>query len=86
MLATAVAERNAYSLALENFEIAANAMDLDNDIREMIKFPERVLTVSVPVRMEGGHIQALRSLSRAAQHGARSRQRWHTVSPQRVTR
>ena len=57
MLATAVAERNAYSLALENFEIAANAMDLDNDIREMIKFPERVLTVSVPVRMEGGHIK-----------------------------
>src|SRR5271166_2479156 len=57
MLATPVAERNAYSLALENFEIAADAMDLDNDIREMIKFPERVLTVSVPVRMEGGHIK-----------------------------
>ncbi len=57
MLATPVAERNAYDLALENFEIAADAMGLENDIREMIKFPERVLTVSVPVRMEGGHIR-----------------------------
>jgi len=57
MLATAVKERNAYELALENFDIAADAMDLEKDIREMIKFPERVLTVSVPVRMESGHIR-----------------------------
>jgi len=53
----AVTERNAYELALENFEIAADAMELEGDIREMIKFPERVLTVSVPVRMENGRIR-----------------------------
>ena len=53
---TAVAERNAYELACENFDIAADAMDLEPDLREMIKFPERVLTVSVPVRMENGRI------------------------------
>src|SRR5271166_4211025 len=57
MLATPVAERNAYELALENFDIAADAMELESDVREMIKFPERVLTVSVPVRMENGRIK-----------------------------
>ena len=33
-----------------------NALELDSDIREMIKYPERVLTVTVPVRMDDGHI------------------------------
>ena len=48
---------NAYDVALENFETAADVMGLDNDTREMIKYPERVLTVSVPVRMDDGHIR-----------------------------
>ena len=47
---------NAYDVALENFDTAADAMELDNDTREMIKYPERVLTVSVPVRMDDGRI------------------------------
>ena len=55
MLTTTVTE-NAYELALQNFDSAANALDLNNDIREMIKFPERILTVSVPVRMDDGRI------------------------------
>lgn len=55
MLTTTIAA-NAYDVALENFDTAADAMDLDNDTREMIKYPERVLTVTVPVRMDDGHI------------------------------
>ncbi len=47
---------NAYDVAMENFEAAANTMGLDEDTRQMIKCPERVLTVSVPVRMDDGHI------------------------------
>ena len=47
---------NAYELALENFDTAADALSLDEDTRQMIKYPERVLTVSVPVRMDDGHI------------------------------
>ena len=47
---------NAYDVALENFDTAADAMGLNSDTREMIKYPERVLTVSVPVRMDDGHI------------------------------
>ena len=53
----ATATENAYELALQNFDAAADAMGLDNDVRMMIKYPERVLTVSVPVRMDDGHIR-----------------------------
>jgi glutamate dehydrogenase/leucine dehydrogenase len=47
---------NAYDVALENFDTAADAMELNNDVREMIKYPERILTVTVPVRMDDGRI------------------------------
>jgi len=54
---TAVVERNAYDVAMENFDHAADALELENDVREMIKYPERILMVSVPVRMENGRIR-----------------------------
>ena len=54
---TAVVERNAYDVATENFDHAADALELENDVREMIKYPERILMVSVPVRMENGRIR-----------------------------
>jgi glutamate dehydrogenase/leucine dehydrogenase len=54
---TATLVENAYELALENFEAAADALELNEDVREMIKYPERVLTVGVPVRMDDGHIR-----------------------------
>src|SRR5258708_2938413 len=57
MIAEAVKPMNAYDVAIENFDIAAEALELENDVREMIKYPERVLSVSVPVRMDNGHIK-----------------------------
>ena len=53
----AVQTRNPYDVALENFDIAAGYLDLDDDVRQMIKFPERVLAVTVPVRMSNGHVR-----------------------------
>jgi glutamate dehydrogenase/leucine dehydrogenase len=50
-------QENAYHVALENFDAAADALGLDQDSREMIKFPERVLMVTVPVRMDNGRIR-----------------------------
>jgi glutamate dehydrogenase/leucine dehydrogenase len=47
---------NAYDVALENFDAAADVLGLSNDTREMIKYPERILTVTVPVRMDNGPI------------------------------
>lgn len=81
MLATVTAEKNAYQVALENFDLAADALDLEQSVRAMIKYPERVLQVSVPVRMDSGKIM-LSGLSRAAQHDARPRQGRHPVPPQ----
>jgi len=54
---TAVEQKSAYVNALENFDAAANALGLDEDVREMIKYPERILTVTVPVRMDSGRIR-----------------------------
>jgi glutamate dehydrogenase/leucine dehydrogenase len=53
---TATTSLNAYDVALENFDTAADALKLDHDTREMIRYPERILTVAVPVRMDDGHI------------------------------
>ena len=54
---TAVVERNAYDVAQENFDHAADALELNPDVREMIKYPERILMVNIPVRMENGRIK-----------------------------
>ena len=53
---TTIRKDNAYDVAMENFDTAADAMGLDRNTREMIKYPERMLTVSVPVRMDDGSI------------------------------
>jgi len=53
---TAVVEKNAYEAAMENFDLAADALELDDNVRNMIKSPERVLTVHLPVRMDNGKI------------------------------
>jgi glutamate dehydrogenase/leucine dehydrogenase len=53
---TTTLETNAYQVALENFDLAADALDLDSNLRAMIKYPERVLSVSIPVRMDTGQI------------------------------
>jgi len=62
----AVVERNAYEAAMENFDIAAAALGLDQDTQNMIKYPERVLTVVLPVRMDSGKIQCFQGFR--AQH------------------
>ena len=56
MPTTAVVEKNAYEAAMENFDLAADALELDHNVRNMIKSPERVLTVHLPVRMDNGKI------------------------------
>src|SRR5436190_637435 len=42
MLATAAKPLNAYDVALENFDLAANALGLEDNVRAMIKYPERM--------------------------------------------
>jgi glutamate dehydrogenase/leucine dehydrogenase len=56
MLVCEAVTKNPYEAALENFDLAADALELDADVREMIKYPERILEVNLPVRMDDGHV------------------------------
>ncbi|BCA55578.1 Glutamate dehydrogenase [Nitrospira sp. KM1] len=46
-----------FRLAMSQFDEAASLMALDPDLRERLKFPQRSLAVSVPVRMDDGHVE-----------------------------
>jgi len=48
--------KNAHEAAMENFDLAADVLELEPDLREMIKFPERILQVTLPVRLDDGHV------------------------------
>ncbi len=43
--------------ALANFRLAAEALELSADLRAMLEYPERVLMVSVPVKMDSGQVR-----------------------------
>jgi glutamate dehydrogenase/leucine dehydrogenase len=52
-----VEEKTAFDMALENFEIAARELGLDDNIAKKLKYPERCLIVSIPVRMDDGRTE-----------------------------
>ena len=56
MVVAELVKKNAYEAAMENFDLAADALELNSDLRQMIKYPERILQVNLPVRMDDGHL------------------------------
>jgi glutamate dehydrogenase/leucine dehydrogenase len=48
---------NAYQIALEQFNHAAGKLNLDADLAEILKYPKRQLTVSIPIRMDDGKVR-----------------------------
>ena len=48
---------NPFDIAREQFNIAADLLDLDESMREILINPKRQLIVSVPVKMDGGSIK-----------------------------
>ncbi|MDF0650192.1 MAG: glutamate dehydrogenase [Nitrospira sp. LK265] len=46
-----------FRLAVAQFDQAAEAMELDPNLRERLKLPQRSLIVSLPVRMDDGHVE-----------------------------
>jgi glutamate dehydrogenase/leucine dehydrogenase len=48
---------NPYEVALKQFDEAAEFLDLEADIREYLKIPERWLTVNFPVKMDDGSVR-----------------------------
>ncbi len=52
-----MSQKNPYEIAVEQLERAAEIIDLDKDIVERLKRPDRVLIVSIPVRMDDGSLK-----------------------------
>jgi glutamate dehydrogenase/leucine dehydrogenase len=48
---------NAYQIALEQFNRAAQKLNLEPDLAEILKHPKRQLTVSIPIRMDDGKVR-----------------------------
>ena len=46
-----------FRLAVAQFDQAAETMGLDPNLRERLKYPQRSLVVSIPVRKEGGTVR-----------------------------
>src|SRR5438132_13986836 len=47
---------NPYEMAVEQFEAAAEKLNLSEDMREILRQPKRELTVHFPVRLDNGRI------------------------------
>ncbi len=50
-------ERNLFQIALFTLDSVARKMKLDKGVHTILRHPERELTVSIPVRMNDGHIE-----------------------------
>ena len=46
-----------FRLAVAQFDQAAEAMELDHNLRERLKLPQRSLIVSLPVKMDDGRVE-----------------------------
>ncbi len=50
-------EKTAFDIAVQQFDIAAEALNLDESIRNKLRLPKTCMTVNVPVRMDDGTIR-----------------------------
>jgi glutamate dehydrogenase (NAD(P)+) len=50
-------ERNLFDVAVEQFDIAADVLGLDGDMRRILSHCQRELTVNFPVEMDDGSVQ-----------------------------
>lgn len=53
---SSIGKINPFEVALEQLDEAAKLIKLDNGIHKILAHPKRVLTVSVPIRMDNGEI------------------------------
>lgn len=50
-------DNHTFRLAVAQFDRAAELMDLDRNLRQRLKLPDRSLVVSLPIRMDDGHVE-----------------------------
>ena len=56
----------AYTMACDQFDAVAEFLEIPEDVRERTKLPKRMLTVSLPVRMDSGEVKVF--LGHRVQH------------------
>ncbi len=47
---------NPYRISRLQFDLAADQLELDSSLREVLRTPKRVMEVSIPTRMDDGHV------------------------------
>jgi glutamate dehydrogenase (NAD(P)+) len=57
MSAAELDDRDLFEVAVEQFEIAADVLDLDDDMRRILSHCQKELTVNFPVEMDDGSVQ-----------------------------
>nr|MCU0793367.1 glutamate dehydrogenase [Opitutaceae bacterium] len=50
-------DSDVFRMACRQFDLAADLMGLDPDVRERTKLPKRCLTVTVPVKHDDGRVR-----------------------------
>jgi len=50
-------ELNPFKIAKQQFDIAADHLNLDDSMRSVLKHPKRQLVVSIPVKMDSGRVE-----------------------------
>jgi glutamate dehydrogenase (NAD(P)+) len=48
---------NPFEISIQQFDLAATKIGLDDGMREVLRYPKRQLTVSVPTLMDDGHVK-----------------------------
>src|SRR5690242_490257 len=48
---------NPYHMAVAQFDVAAEKLNLSEDMRQVLRYPKRELIVNFPVRMDNGSIR-----------------------------
>ena len=56
-MATEVQQRDLFDVAVEQFDIAADVLGLDDDMRRILSHCQKELTVNFPVEMDDGSVQ-----------------------------
>ena len=77
---------NAWQVAQQQFDLAADRLNLDPGLRRVLREPRRELTVHFPVQMDDGTRPGLHRLSRPAQPRPRPGQGRHPLPPGREPR
>jgi hypothetical protein len=74
-------ELNPFTIAKQQFNRAADYLDLEPSMRHVLENAKRQLIVSIPVKMDGGDVQVFEGYR--VQHNSQGR---HSLSPKRDAR